>query len=205
MGIIQAGILSPVSGKVAGVVGGKWKDKAYLRSYVIPANPNTASQQAQRTKFSDCVDFAKPLVGQCFNSYTDKFIRSMSGFNFFIKRNIAEFDGAPVWSNLKLTEGPLSAPIIGACSYISPNITIPWTKNLGNNGLDTDKVFAVVYDKSTGIFAFAPAEADRFSETMSFDVGAGLVENNQQCYIWAAQYVATVLVMISNSDHDEAV
>ena len=44
MGIIQSGILSPVSGKVAGVVGGKWKDKAYLRAWVKPANPNSAAR-----------------------------------------------------------------------------------------------------------------------------------------------------------------
>lgn len=204
MGKIQSGILSKVSGKVAGVVGGSWKDKAYLRAYVIPANPNTAAQQTQRTKFSDCVEFCKPLVGQVFNTYTDKFIKTMSGFNFFIKRNIAEFDGSPDYSLLKLTEGPLSNPSIGDATYTSPTVTIPWTKALGNNGSDTDQTFAAVYDTSSGFWSFAAAPVDRSIATIDVDVGSGKTPANLECYLWCGKYVGTVLDMICNSQHDQA-
>ena len=44
MAKIKAGILSKVSGKVAGVVGGTWKGTNYLRELVKPANPNTPLQ-----------------------------------------------------------------------------------------------------------------------------------------------------------------
>lgn len=204
MGIILSGILSGVSGKVAGVVGGRWKDKHYLRAYTIPANPNTAAQQTQRTKFRDVVDFAKPLVGQVFNAYTDKFQKSMSGFNFFIKRNIDIFDGSPVWGQIKITEGPLSFPMQTGPTYSTPNITIPWTKNLGNNGLDSDDTFAVVYDTSTGIFYFAPITVPRGSENMSFPIDAGLTATDLEVYIWCAQEVNNILERISFSWHLQA-
>ncbi|HEY4789403.1 MAG TPA: DUF6266 family protein, partial [Bacteroidales bacterium] len=63
MGVIKQGILGGVAGKVGTVIGGSWKGINYLRS--IPtsvANPNTAKQQDQRTKFSTVLSFLKPLT-----------------------------------------------------------------------------------------------------------------------------------------------
>jgi len=199
MGIILNGILGKVSGKVAGVVGASWKDKAYLRAYVKPANPNTASQQIQRTRFSDTVNFCKALVGQVFNTYTDKFQKSMSGFNFFIKRNINVFDGSPSYDEIRLTEGTLSNPLIGSPTLSAGVMTIPWTKALGNNGSESDATFAVVYDKVTGVWYFAESEVARSIETM--DVACNAVESGSdfECWIWCAQSVNSILESISNS------
>ncbi len=199
MGIIQSGILSKVSGKVAGVVGGSWKDKAYLRAYVKPANPNTAAQQTQRTKFADCVDFAKPLVGQVFNAYTDRFQKSMSGFNFFIKRNIDIFDGTPVYQDIVVTEGPLSNIGSISATYNTPNVDITWSKNLGNNGKDDDATYGFVLDTSSGIVYFFTAETDRSVETDTVILVAGLTAADLRVWIWNAQYQGTVLKRISIS------
>ena len=203
MGIIQSGILGPVSGKISGVVGARWKDKAYLRGYVKPANPNTAAQQTQRTKFSDCVFFAKPLVGQVFNQYTDKFIKNMSGFNFFIKRNIDIFDWDVAFSACKLTEGPLSPVLNGNFTYSGTTVTMPWTANNGNNGEDDDGVFGLIYDEGTGFFYFASAEVDRSVETMAITVPAGLTVTDLKGFIFVSQYIGTVLSMISNNAYDQ--
>lgn len=199
MGKILSGILSKVSGKVAGVVGASWKDVAYLRAYVKPANPNTAAQQVQRTKFSDCVDFAKPMVGQVFNAYTDRFQKSMSGFNFFIKRNIDIFDGTPDYTLIKVTEGPLSNVIVSAADYAGANIDVFWDFNYGNNGLATDKVFVLVYDSGTGIFYFDGAEIQRDVGTAEVTIGAGLTVANLKVYVITAQYVTGVLTLIANA------
>lgn len=93
MAKIKAGILSKVSGKVAGVVGGTWKGTNYLRELVKPANPNTALQQAQRSKMRACVRCARTLTGDVFKPYLDKFLKNMSGYNWFVKNNIAKFNG----------------------------------------------------------------------------------------------------------------
>ena len=199
MGKILSGILSKVSGKVAGVVGGSWKDVAYLRAYVKPANPNTAAQQTQRTKFSDCVDVAKPLVGQIFNTYTDKFQKSMSGFNFFIKRNIDVFDGSPDYADIKVTEGPLSAISVTSAVLASNTVTISFSENNGNNGLDTDAVFGLVIHKPSGLVFFASAEGVRTDETQDIVVNAGMGASDLHSYMITAQYVSGVLLMIANS------
>ena len=205
MGIIQTGILGSVSGKVAGVVGGRWKDKAYLRAYTIPANPNTAAQQTQRTKFSDTVEFAKPLVGQIFNAYTDKFQKAMSGFNFFIKRNIAVFDGSPDLSLVKIAEGPLSPVNPSLAELDGTEVTISYASSLGNNGLETDAVFAIVYNDVSGVFSFAAAEVARSVHSIVVDVGGGAGASNLHAYVLTAQYVSTVLSIIANSVYEEVV
>lgn len=96
MAIIKAGILSKVSGKVAGVVGGTWKGKNYLRELVKPANPNTAAQQAQRGKMSFVVACARQLVGDVLNPFLNKFCKTMSGYNYFCRENIRRIGGNPM-------------------------------------------------------------------------------------------------------------
>ncbi len=204
MGKIQAGILSKVSGKVAGVVGAGWKDVAYLRAYTIPANPNTAAQQTQRTLFKQTVDFCKPLVGQVFNAYTDKFIKSMSGFNFFIKRNIAHFGVTPDYGSVLMTEGPLSTISNFSVIYSGAIFTFNWTENLGNNGESTDKVFGCLYHKPTGVWTFFENEEQRSDLSVAVTLTTGLTAEDFECWMWAIKYQGTVLDMISNSLQAEA-
>ena len=116
MAKIKAGILSKVSGKVAGVVGGTWKGTNYLRELVKPANPNTPLQQAQRGKMSFVVAVARQLVGDVLNPYLNKFCKTMSGYNWFCKENIKRLGGtplaftsAPVLSFGTLASGSISA------------------------------------------------------------------------------------------------
>jgi len=206
MARLRSGILGNVRGKVSGVVGSQWKDKNYVREYVLPANPNTAAQQVQRDKMKDIVAFCKTLVGPVFNAYTDKFQKSMSGFNFFIKQSIAEFDGSPTYANLKLTEGKLFPVDKTDCVYITgtPVLNIDWVGALGNNGAVTDKVFAAVHDTSTGFWYFPAAEVARSVQLIAVVVPAGLTNTNLECYVWAIKYSGTLVSMISDSVHQQA-
>lgn len=199
MGKILSGILSKVSGKVAGVVGGSWKDVAYLRAYVKPANPNTAAQQVQRTKFSDAVEFSKPLVGPVFNAYTDRFQKSMSGFNFFIKRNIDIFDGSPDYDAIKLTEGTLAPIASPEMTRTATTFTISFSVNYGNNGLATDKMFAAVYRPSNGVWYFAAAEVDRSTQTIDVEAVSAGSTTDFWGFLWPNQYIGTVLNIIGNA------
>lgn len=93
MAKIKAGILSKVSGKVAGVVGATWKGQNYLRELVKPSNPNTPLQQAQRSQMGAVVRCARVFSGDVFKPYIDKFLKNMSGYNWFVKENIKKFNG----------------------------------------------------------------------------------------------------------------
>lgn len=188
MGIIQSGILSKVSGKVAGVVGGSWKNKAYLRAYVKPANPNTVAQQAQRSAFAQCVEFAQPLLGQVIQPFRDPFVKNMSGFNSFIKMNIDEFPDPVNWTVMKLAWGTLSWVSLLTGTYSGSDVSVTWAPNNGNNGLDDDSVFLVVRDKSTKRVYFAAEAYTRVTAAGTVDCGAGLTATNLT--VWAITYRA---------------
>jgi len=205
MARLRAGILGNVRGKVAGVVGAQWKNVNYIREYVKPANPNTAAQQVQRTMMADVVGFCKPLVGPVFNAYTDRFQKAMSGFNFFIKSNIAEFDGSIDYPVVKLTEGKLSPIIQSGAEYTTGTgaLVMPFATNYGNNGAADDQVFAAAQIPSTGLWGFPAAEVDRDTGTISITMLPGLAPNEIECWVWAARYDNTLVSLISNSDHDQ--
>lgn len=50
-------------GKLGATVGQRWKNLRTVRAYVVPHNPRTEVQQANRNRFSDCVFYAQ-LAGQ---------------------------------------------------------------------------------------------------------------------------------------------
>lgn len=207
MAKIRSGVLGNTRGKVAGVVGSQWKNVNYLREYVKPANPNTAAQQVQRGKMSDCVSFSKPLVGPVFNAYTDRFQKGMSGFNYFTKQNIAEFDGSIDYSALKLTEGKLYAPPLTIAEYNddTDQIEITFGVGLGNNGAATDKIYAAVLHVPTNVWSFPSVEVARSDAATGCDVISGATATDFEAYIWAAQYSGTIVDIISDSNHIQAV
>jgi hypothetical protein len=203
MARIRSGILGNIRGKVAGVVGSQFKDINYVREYVKPANPNSAGQQVQRGLMSGCVAFAKPLVGPVFNEYTDKFQKSMSGFNYFIKRNIKEFVETPDLSNVLMTEGKLSPISALAATYNDSDgeLAITWSPNLGNNGIASDTTMWACYDKSTGIWTFPDATPNRGDEGDTEIIAEDLIYSNLNVYAFCAQFVGAILFIISNSVH----
>ena len=92
MGVIKQGILGGFSGKVANVVGSSWKGVAVIKSLPLSvANPNTAGQQAQRGAMTTCVEAARVLLPVLITLFWNRFAQGMSGFNAFVKQNIATF------------------------------------------------------------------------------------------------------------------
>lgn len=58
-------------GKLGATVGQRWKNKRTIRTYVVPTNPRTPTQQANRGKFADAVTFAQ--MGMQMNYYCTLF------------------------------------------------------------------------------------------------------------------------------------
>ena len=58
-------------GKLGATVGQRWKNKRTIRTYVIPTNPRTEVQQANRGKFANAVVFAQ--MGLQMNYYATVF------------------------------------------------------------------------------------------------------------------------------------
>lgn len=58
-------------GKLGATVGQRWKNKRTIRTYVVPSNPRTPTQQANRNKFANAVTFAQ--MGMQMNYYCTLF------------------------------------------------------------------------------------------------------------------------------------
>lgn len=58
-------------GKLGATVGQRWKNKRTIRTYVVPTNPRTEKQQANRNKFADAVTFSQ--MGLQMNYYATCF------------------------------------------------------------------------------------------------------------------------------------
>lgn len=80
-------------GKLGQTVGQRWKNIRTIRTYVIPHNPRTAIQQANRGKFGDCVFYAQ--VGNQMNFNATCFVHeSMTKWNYRMKtaRNLQDLN-----------------------------------------------------------------------------------------------------------------
>ena len=200
MAIVRSGLLGGFSGKIAGIVGGKWKDKQYARGYVVPANPNTPKQQAKRLRFKTASVFGLSILGGILQPYMDWCTRSMSAFNWFIKTNIALFVDIPVYTSIKVASGSLFSAAIGTPSNSGQTVTVPFDMGLGSNGLASDKVYAGIYDKASGRTSFASAEVLRLAGAISVTMGGTTSTDVCIFLITARRDAAGNVVKVGNSD-----
>lgn len=90
-------------GKLGATVGQRWKNLRTVRTYVIPANPQTPTQQANRNRFSDCVWYAQ--IAQQINPKTTAFDTTaktlwncrMSTARALQDLNLSEMDRIPLY------------------------------------------------------------------------------------------------------------
>ena len=90
-------------GKLGDTVGQRWKNKRTIRSYVIPRNPRTEVQQANRARFKNLVPFAQ--LGMSANKGATVFIKEnmtewqarMSACSYFNSLGYNELDLIPLY------------------------------------------------------------------------------------------------------------
>lgn len=151
MGKIYQGILGKVSGKVGSVVGSSWKGIATLRIYNnVVANPRTAGQIAQRSAFKQFAQLAKSLLTGLIKPYWDKKALRMSGFNSFIKVNLANGAAADIVSKFVSSKGNLTTHVLGiAINTADEAINVEHDANVkGRYDLDTDEMNLVLVNKT---------------------------------------------------------
>ncbi|HSH50179.1 MAG TPA: DUF6266 family protein [Bacteroidales bacterium] len=154
MSKIPQGILGGMSGKIGGVVGSSWKGINVLKTKPLSvANPNTAEQIAQRTKFSNSVAFSKQILSDYIKPLWDRFAGQMSGFNAFIKANITEFEGEVPLStgNFVLAQGRMSPTSVDDLNIVAGDtvLTVTWPDDSGTGfKLTDDEVFAIAINET---------------------------------------------------------
>lgn len=163
MGKIGRGILGGISGKVANVVGARWRGIDYLRAKPLNvANPRTVLQVNQRTKFSLVLRFLQPnlnFVKIGFKNYAVKKSQFNSAMSYQLNNAITGTtidDFAIDYSLVLLSKGNLSGalnPIFDLTT--SGQVQFSWDDN-SNEGsaLSTDKAMVVVYNPIKGESVF---------------------------------------------------
>jgi len=205
--ILHNGILGKGTKKIGNVVGANWKDKNYVRSYVIPANPNTVAQQTQRTKFKDAVYFILGAIGQILNTFVDPFMKGMSAYNYFIKKNISIFDGTPDYDSIQVTWGQLF-PLQVTTALLNPagdNVRVSWSTATGNNGKASDVASAAVYSSLTGKWYWHTPISIRSDAGTDVPVDAGSVSTDLHAWAWCHQMSGSTMKLVSNSVGEDVV
>ena len=158
MGKIGRGILGGVSGKVANVVGARWKGIDYIRAKPQSvANPRTLLQVNQRTKFALVLRFLQPNLNYVkigYKNYAVKKSQFNSAMSYLLNNAIIgvspnfEID----YSLALLSRGNLSTALNPVFDLSTPGqVEFSWDDNsTDGNANTTDKVMVVAYNPLKG-------------------------------------------------------
>lgn len=176
MARIKRGILGGFQGSVANVVGSSWKGIEVMKSKPLSvANPKTAGQVAQRSKFANAVAFAQLILSTIIKPLWDRFASQMSGYNDFVATNIDLFENefASPAANLVISKGKMVATQIASVTATNGNATveIAWTDDQGEGfKLASDEAYVVVVNATKGTVGIQSAESIRSDESISLNM-----------------------------------
>lgn len=169
MGKIGRGILWGVSGKVANVVGARWKGIDYIRAKPQSvANPRTLLQVNQRTKFALVLRFLQPnlnFIKIGYKNYAVKKSQFNSAMSFILNNAIIGVspDFEIDYSSALLSRGNLAGALNPVFDLTTPGqVQFSWDDNsTDGNALATDKVMAVAYNPLKGESVYLTEGATR--------------------------------------------
>lgn len=190
MARINQGILGGFSGKIANVVGSSWKGIAVMKAMPQSvANPQTASQTAQRARFKNSVAFAQIILADILKPLWDRFAGQQSGFNAFISENITLFDAAmpDPKKEMQISGGQMAKTLIVSCSAdtAADEITLGWDDDSGSGDkLSDDDGYAIIVNHTKDTVSYAAATFDRVD--VSVIVSTPLIESADELAAYLA-------------------
>lgn len=152
MGILNV-IKGKWDGKVGELVGAKWKNKATLRAYAKPSNPNTDPQQKVRSVFRQMTSFTALFTDQI-KYLTSLDTRGQSVRNAIMKNNKAMIDaGEFAKEDLIVNRGGLPNVTSFAVAAVSAGapISATFTPPVATNITEKAKIVAVAVDEENKI------------------------------------------------------
>lgn len=191
------GITGKVRKKLGSVVFASIYGINYARSLVTPANPNTPAQQAQRSKVRLAIEFAKTITTSVIQKFWLNKYPGMSAFNAFMKQNISltdSTDGITVAN--KVSSGSLEAVVPDGSNYVSVTgvLTVPFSGAILGNGLETDTIVCVAYDKVNKVSFVNDSGVVRGDESVDFNIGIGRTSENIIVFLFAYRGTGTSLI-----------
>jgi hypothetical protein len=178
MGKIPAGIMGGIKGKVGGIIGASWHGINYIKSYVIPTNPNSSGQQSQRSKMTMIQLIVKYALTGIIQPFWNPYAEYKSGVHLFISHNLLRLGSTPDFSEIQLAHGaleivtPASSPGI-TYSTVTGNVTFDWNNDCYGNGLQTDLMAFFAYDEGNNVGFVDVGSEVRATEVYLWNIGPG--------------------------------
>ena len=174
-------------GKVGQTVGAKWKNKATIRTYSIPSNPNTMAQQSVRGAFKEMSKYVAMFAdGIKYKSALN--VAGMSVRNAIIKINkemiaMNSFDKA----NLLVSKGGLQKPtgVTAASTPETNTVKVTFTAPTATNFTEKAEAVVIAVDDTNGIVDVFSAKASTGSATGTI---AFAQSANVQVYMYFLDY-----------------
>lgn len=164
MGVLNRGILGGFRGSVGPVTGTSWKGIDVMKSKPLSvANPRTAGQVAQRSKFTAIVQIASTLLVLLVKPFWDRFAQRQSGYNAMVSANIDNFDASgdiidP--ADMIMSRGSWDG-LDSLSAFAASDDGVVGGNNATTGGISTDIVQTVLYNETTGDWEAAPATTTR--------------------------------------------
>lgn len=204
MGIIKQGILGGFKNKVGSVVGTSWKGRAVMKAMPLSvANPRTAGQVEQRTKFKAATQLGSMLLAGIVKPLNDRFAGNVSGYNSFVKRNVENYDDfSSEWSTVSISKGKMAAPQDYDVNITTVSLTkIEWSTNVFDQyQMPTDRVFVAIIDIKSDAEATSGSEiigVTRSSGQATIDLSDAKYEGKQLLIVTA--FLRNDGTVVSNS------
>ena len=191
MGKIGRGILGGVSGKVANVVGARWKGIDYIRAKPQSvANPRTLLQVNQRTKFALVLRFLQPnlnFIKIGYKNYAVKKSQFNSAMSFILNNAIIGVspDFEIDYSLALLSRGNLAGALNPVFDLTTPGqVQFSWDDNsTDGNALATDKVMVVAYNPLKGESVYLTEGATRVDLSQTVIIPNSYAGDDLQLFI----------------------
>ena len=190
MGRIPAGVYGGILGNVGNVIGSTWKGKSYIKIKPLSVvQPDTEPQTDQRNKFVNVSAVARILLTNIVKPLWDRYVKNMSGYNRFIKYNIALFEDSSPSPDDKfvITVGQMQGTVIDSIVLIngSCNVDFNWTDDTGRGfKKDSDQSFVVCYNSQKDEWGSSPVPTLRNSEFIRLVMPTMVVAGNKlSCYM----------------------
>ena len=181
MAKIPQGILGGIKGKIGGIIGTSWKGINVIKTAPLSvANPQTAGQVAQRTKFGNVVAFAVLILSVVIKPLWDRFASKQSGFNAFIQSNVSLFAAEmPVFgTGFIISKGKMASTSISSlvADAGASEVGLEWVDDSGSGyKLATDIPYAVVINHTQGTVNSYESLSNRENEEINIPLDSALV------------------------------
>lgn len=173
MATSQNAFIGRTRGRVGGIVFSQWKDKNVIKQKPESvANPRSAQQQANRTRFTALLALGKllrPIIMLGFKEYATQVtwlnrFMSTNSYSGALTFNTTTKNWDTDYSKVVISEGSLYPTIISAVSTTA-DVTVSWDPGTTANQTGNDKLMVIAQNNSANVTETSVLSVDRSAGT----------------------------------------